>query len=179
MKIYDRYGRLLVVTPEAVEGPASAVDGNLAVFDGTTGKKIKDGGDRVKATYVVAHDDSTRSTTSTAWVTEPNLSVSIAVKNNDIVVVDLQGWFCNSNAANFVQANIVLDSGSALSSEETKTIMDRGKASVQYTDHFTNQMFKATADGTLVFKMSWCVNDTTGYCGVRRMKALVVGKYVA
>jgi len=44
MKIYDERGRLAVVIPEAVHGPASAVDLRIAVFDGTTGKIIKDGG---------------------------------------------------------------------------------------------------------------------------------------
>ena len=44
MKILDEKGRLAVVIPEAVYGPASAVNDNLAVFDGTTGKLIKDSG---------------------------------------------------------------------------------------------------------------------------------------
>lgn len=41
------------VLPGDVEGPASATDGNLAVFDGTTGKLIKDGGAPVTTDSII------------------------------------------------------------------------------------------------------------------------------
>ena len=44
MKIFDEKGQLIVTVPNVVYGPASAVDLRIAVFDGTTGKIIKDGG---------------------------------------------------------------------------------------------------------------------------------------
>jgi hypothetical protein len=42
-----------------VEGPASAVDGNLALFDGTTGKLIKDGGNRYTEALATKTSDYT------------------------------------------------------------------------------------------------------------------------
>jgi len=44
MKIFDEKGRLAVCVPDRVVGPASAVNERIVVFDGNTGKLIKDGG---------------------------------------------------------------------------------------------------------------------------------------
>jgi len=38
------FDQIAVITAGYVTGPASAVNGNIAVFDGTSGKIIKDGG---------------------------------------------------------------------------------------------------------------------------------------
>lgn len=57
-----------------VVGPASAVADNVAVFDGITGKQIKDGGTsvaklRTQSIIVAASDETTNLTTGTAKVT--------------------------------------------------------------------------------------------------------------
>lgn len=59
-----------------VTGPSSAVDGNLAVFDGTTGKLIKDGG-AVPGGYLsaVLQSDFTKTNNTLASVTDLTLNL--------------------------------------------------------------------------------------------------------
>ena len=57
-----------------VEGPASAVDGNVATFNGTTGKLIQDGGTtvaklRLQSFIIACSDETTALTTGTAKAT--------------------------------------------------------------------------------------------------------------
>lgn len=77
-----------------VVGPAGAVDNNIAVFDGVTGKLIKDGGTTIAAilasvtpvNYVLSSTCTSFNTTSTSDTAVTNLTVTITTSGNPVML---------------------------------------------------------------------------------------------
>lgn len=105
-----------------VVGPGSSVADNIAVFDGTTGKLIKDGGKRTPLVIPIAcSDETTALTTGTAKVTfrmpcamtltAVRASVTTAPTGGTLLTVDI-----NENGSTILSTKLTFDA-----SEKTTT----------------------------------------------------------
>ena len=99
---------------DGVLGPASAVDNNIPLFDGTTGKLIKDGGKALPTTDIVGVDDTQTLTNKT--ITSPTISGGTAVLSS----VQLSGgtgtqgtltWNADEETLDLVNNDAVLQIG--------------------------------------------------------------------
>jgi hypothetical protein len=60
----------------------------------------------VSPVYTVAQDSAERTTTSSSYTSQDNLVCSITAEKGDLVMVQLEGWFMNSEFLCYVGAYI-------------------------------------------------------------------------
>lgn len=93
---YDTLGKIAAVLANAVAGPTVAVDGNIALFDGATGKLIKDSGRSLSAIVAIQR---TARTSNTALANADNgklidITSGTFTQTFDTVSALGNGWFC-------------------------------------------------------------------------------------
>jgi hypothetical protein len=82
-----------------VVGPASAVDGNVAVFDGTSGQAIKDGGTLGTAAYTASTDYDVAGAAAAAQTASQPLNTKLTSIS---ALASASGWLHNNGAGVFV-----------------------------------------------------------------------------
>lgn len=89
-----------------VVGPSSAVDGNVTLFDGTTGKLIKDGGTLGTAAFTDSTDYATAAQGATAdSAVQPGDLATVATSGAaaDVSIVDAGGYFTSTDVEGALQ----------------------------------------------------------------------------
>ena len=118
-----------------------------------------------------ASDSTERTTTSTSYVWEDNLDVGVNVIEDDLVLVELDGWAKNNNDEES-SGHIELYSGSATRLGDTTYYVTH---STNYDSKHISALYRATATGTLHFRMKFkSVGGKTVYVSNRSMMAWVI-----
>lgn len=97
--LFSKYGEIYAISPSGLEGPfgsatgtgdvvgpASAVDGHIVLFDGTTGKLIKDGGLPLTAGHTIADEATPLTQRATLNFVGAGVAVTDDAGNNRTVV---------------------------------------------------------------------------------------------
>ena len=123
-----------------VQGPASAVDAKIAIFDGTTGKKIKDSGYTI-ATSVPANAVFTDTTYSNKAAVSGGTEVSL------VTTGDKYTW---NNKSDLTLGNTA---STAAYGNHTHSVSIAADSGTSLADLSANTKYKLTAGGsTLIFK---------------------------
>lgn len=114
------------------------------------------------------------STTTNSW--DLTTTASITVQNNDLVKVDLACNLANATAGSTTYMHSALYSGSATAVQSPNWITVVSSSSGAYAGGSSIGLFRATADGTLVFHPEWHVGSGTGAAVYCNLMAYVIGR---
>lgn len=159
------------LTSAQVTGGLGYVPVNKA-GDTMTGPLEVNGKIRGVATVGYSTANKTYTTDSTTGVLEANISASIVVQENDLVKVDLACNLSNTLGSS-TQMKIAVKSGSATAVQAPNSIYT---SSTSYSSGSSIGLYRASADGTLVFQPRWFVANGVGYASDCNMIAYVIGK---
>ena len=126
----------------------------------------------IKLLYDCAAITSDISTTSTTYVQETSLNVSINAEQNDIIKATLQGWFWNSTSGNKVTAYIYETTGNCNTLFDSY-ISTNANAAGDYQGTAI-KMFTVSNTATLNFTMYW--RATGGGTANGRYVSLIIEK---
>lgn len=154
------------------------VDGNLGVGTTTPTAKVDVAGKiRSNLPYQVIADSTERTTTSTTYVYQNNISCSVSAQTGDLVMVHLDGWYKNTTTPMDAIGYLNVYSGSATRLGGAAYFKSPSVSTTEYSSHPVSQIFQATADGTLQFRMMWKANGGgTAYTKYRVMSCWVMGR---
>jgi|GEM_PF-1646364 len=152
-----------------------AVSGNVGIGTTTpTAKLDVEGKIRGMATYgSLTGVGATITTTSTVQLTVAEMATSVVVQDKDLVLVSLVCNYRNQTDGATVYLQAVLHSGSATAETSPNFALT---SSNRWGSGVSQGIFRATADGTLVFRPGWNVASGTGELIYCNLAARVIGK---
>jgi hypothetical protein len=144
----------------------------------TTPTAALDVNGKVRSTASVGYDSQTGTitTSSTADVFDTTTSASVSVQTNDLVKVDLACNLSNSVAGSTTYMRAELASGSATNVQLPNWITVVSASSSAWSGGSSTGLYRASADGTLVFRPYWHVGSGTGSAVYCNIIAYVIGR---
>lgn len=122
-------------------------------------------------------DAGTRTTTSTGYVEQSNLKVSLPVKKDDVIEVQLQGLFKTTTSMRAYINPSTTNTCDVTDIYNPRTIRSQSSAS-EMDSLAQTRHYKANEDGTATFSMQWKqISSGAATSNDRTMSARVIGKY--